>query len=268
LKGAPRGHKPPPALDLEDAVLAAYRGTCEDVPVDQLLADPQRNAAFVEACRHKARYGDAVLWNRTLLSLRKRGKLARPEKRLLGARPSKTDSYRFGSEVAMHQLSVECGLSLDEVLCDPRLAARFDETAAAFAPGFAPREYRWAALSLRKCAHDAKKAARKLLFAQPRLRLPRPKPFVPKSWQHLAGPGVYVLEGPGGQAMYVGETLDLKARLDATSRIPAWTRLGLESVRVLANPPSRHGLQSWLIGRLRPLLNSRLLALEPEAVRS
>ncbi len=266
-KAASRGQRPPSLPDLDAAVLAGYRSACASVPVDQVLADPERNASFVEACRRHAPYGDAALWNRTLLKLRKDGKLAGPRKHLSGAQPRQTDAYLFGSEVAMHQLSVECGLSLDEILCDPRLAAGFDEMAAAFAPGFAPRQYRWAALSLRKRAHDAKKAARQLLLAQPRWRLPRPKPFAPTSWQHCAGPGVYVLEGPGGQTMYVGETLDLKARLDATFRIPAWTRLGIESIRILADPPKRHGLQSLLIGRLRPLLNSRLLALEAEAIR-
>ena len=47
-------------------------------------------------------------------------------------------------------LRTESARSLDDVLCDPELAREFDDRAAAFAPGFRPLQYRWAALKLRK----------------------------------------------------------------------------------------------------------------------
>ncbi len=40
------------------------------------------------------------------------------------------------------------GESVDEVLCDPKLAAEFDRVAADFAPGHSPLQYRWAALKI------------------------------------------------------------------------------------------------------------------------
>jgi hypothetical protein len=40
--------------------------------------------------------------------------------------------------------------ALDELLCNPEWAARFGEIVARIKPGFAPIDYRWAALSFRK----------------------------------------------------------------------------------------------------------------------
>jgi len=75
------------------------------------------------------------------------------------ARSSRLDGYSFAAEVAMHQLSVEIGETLDGLLCNPDLASRFDELAAAYSPGYSAFEYRWAALSLRKRAKEAKQLA-------------------------------------------------------------------------------------------------------------
>jgi site-specific DNA-methyltransferase (adenine-specific) len=42
------------------------------------------------------------------------------------------------------------GVSLDDLICDPDIAAEFDKLASELAPGFTSLEYRWAALALRK----------------------------------------------------------------------------------------------------------------------
>ena len=95
------------------------------------------------------------------------------------------DGYSFAAEVAMHQLSVEIGETLDGLLCNPDLASRFDELAAAYSPGHSPFEYRWAALSLRKRAKEAKRLAETLYHDWLRRRLPRPKKLDGGKWAEV-----------------------------------------------------------------------------------
>ena len=52
--------------------------------------------------------------------------------------------------MAVRSLERRCQTTLDRILCDPTLATEFDQVAARIAPGFAPLQYRWAALRLRK----------------------------------------------------------------------------------------------------------------------
>ena len=66
------------------------------------------------------------------------------------------DDFLFASEIAFESMLQQSAPSLDEILCDPVLAAEFDELAARFAPGYRPFEYRWGALKLRKQAKVAR----------------------------------------------------------------------------------------------------------------
>ena len=126
------------------------------------MADPERNAAFLEACKKIGVPGFPAQWNLGLMRIRKSGKLPHSENRTRVRTFEQMDGYSFAAEVAMHQLSVEIGETLDGLLCNPDLASRFDELAAAYAPGHSPFEYRWAALSLRKRAKEAKQLAETL----------------------------------------------------------------------------------------------------------
>ena len=56
------------------------------------------------------------------------------------------EQYLFASEIAWRQMIDGGHDSLDSILCDPFLAAQFDELAARWAPGYSPLEYRWAAI--------------------------------------------------------------------------------------------------------------------------
>jgi hypothetical protein len=72
-------------------------------------------------------------------------------------------------------------------------------------------------------------------------------------------PGVYVLENDV-EVLYVGEALDVGSRIAQFVDHSSWSKLGLSKVRVI--PGERgllHGLQSALIGRTRPWLNTSLL---------
>jgi site-specific DNA-methyltransferase (adenine-specific) len=257
---------PAPTLELHQVITAAYVQACDGLPSDWVIADPEANAAFVEACRRGGAPGGAVTWNRTLLRLRKSGKLPRAKRGgIRRISRSAMDSYRFASEIALGILS-NLGASLDDVLCDPKLVAKFDDIASRFAPGHSPLEYRWAALDLRKRAHAHKKEA-ECIDRSPRFG--RPMSWEAEVLDRLAaGPGLYVLLGCGNEPLYVGETLDLAARIRChwlvVSRGEPWQGFLPESVitrshvRRTTTKPIQP-IHSWLIGQRQPRFNLPLL---------
>ena len=204
--------------------------------------------------------GFPAQWNLGLMRIRKSGKLPHSENRVPVRTFQQMDGYSFAAEVAMHQLSVEIGETLDGLLCNPDLASRFDELAAAYSPGHSPFEYRWAALSLRKRAKEAKQLAETLYHDWLRRAVAAPKKLDAASGRICNGPGVYVLHAAGNERLYVGETFDLGRRLELTMQIPAWQRMQPAAVTILPDDGKPFGLQAVLIRRLKPVLNSRLLA--------
>ncbi len=257
-----RPGRPLPAIEeFHRRVLAAYQSTQDGGPLDHLLIDPARQEAFLASCRQNRLPGNEVVWLRTLLLLRKAGKLPRTGKRARSLGPSDTDRYSFGSEVALQLLSVECQASLDDLLCDPQLAAWFDELAARYAPGFAPRQYRQAAMALRKSAHRAKQAAAALAPRYQHHRLPPKHPFRAQFWSGLSRPAVYALLDRRYKPLYIGSTQDLAGRLEQTAHTPAWTELEIAAVRWWLEPEWPEALRAYLIGRFQPPLNWAGLAM-------
>jgi DNA modification methylase len=255
---------PEESAQIDRCIIEAYKKSHQGISVDCLLADPERNAAFLEACKRAGAPGYPTQWNLSLMRIRKSGKLPHNENRSRIRTSEQMECYSFAAEVAMHQLSVEIGETLDGLLCNPDLASRFDELAAAYSPGHLPFEYRWAALSLRKRAKEAKRLAETVYQEWQQRRLPRPKPLNNGTsngdkWADFRCPGVYVLHGAGNTRLYVGETVDLSRRLELKLQIPAWQRMQPTSVTVLPDEGKPFGLQSLLIRRLNPTLNSRLL---------
>ena len=170
-----RRQTPQEGAQIVRGIIEAYKKTHQGLSVDHLVADPERNAAFLEACKQIGVPGFPAQWNLGLMRIRKSGKLPHGDGRVPVRTFAQMDGYSFAAEVAMHQLSVEFGETLDGLLCNPDLAARFDCLASAYSPGRSPFEYRWAALALRKRAKNAKRLAQTLYQDWLRRRLPRPK---------------------------------------------------------------------------------------------
>jgi site-specific DNA-methyltransferase (adenine-specific) len=215
----------------------------------------------VAACRKLGLPGDAYTFNRLLLRIRKRGKLPKarqPRRRLTF---EQMDAYSFASEIAMHLVGLDYRLTLDDILCSPPAAAEFDRTAEKFAPGFSPFEYRWAAMSIRKRARQSRSLAASRFCEWRRRKLPRATPVSKCLKAGGEQAGVYVLAG-GGQKLYVGETFNLRARIEQKLETDCWRSFQVESLVLLPtedDPARQHGLQSVLVERLEPLLNSLLL---------
>jgi DNA modification methylase len=257
-----RKGRPIPTADVETqrAVIEAFRITSNGISADSLLCDPQLNRDFVKACKQSGVPGNAYLWNRLLLRIRKAGKLPkaeRPQKRLTF---EMMDSYSVGSEIAMQWLGLDYGMRLDDILCQPSVANELDRIAAMFAPGHCSSEYRWAALSIRKRANKSKALATQRFGEWLERELPKSMPLESVTGDDFAVPGVYILTG-SGQSLYVGETTNFRRRVEQVLQSEAWTRLGTKSVQFIptGEPQIQHGLQSMLVLRTRPLLNSHLL---------
>ena len=245
-------------------VTEAFTRTHEGFSADRVVADPDLDAAFVATCVKLGLVGDARTWNLLLFRLRKAGELAHiPTARRTDLSWEDCDKYIFASEIAWQSLlNGKSAGSLDEILCDPALAAEFDKLAAQFAPGYTPREYRWAALKLRKEAKYARSRASVLETLRPM------GPRFGETWAMddlkaaglPAAPGLYVLSATQTDKLYVGETLDLRSRLMLEPpQIEAW-RAVAQSISVQAIPMdcSEAGKLAWqscFVKKYKPLLN-------------
>lgn len=243
-------------------ICEAFRLTRDGFSADRLVADPQLNANFIEACNTIGLAGDARSWNILLFRLRKAGKLVH----LATTRRTKMswddcDAYWYASEIALQQMLDDVAESVDEVMCDPALAAKFDQIAARFAPGFEPLQYRWAALKLRKGAKLARSRAAvitppaKLGKAIP-LRSFQPDTMPPK-------PGIYIIGEGQHENFYVGEALNLQSRLQAQFKKVGspnpWSQLSpslqIQTLQTEINPANILSWQSCLAAKYKPKLN-------------
>lgn len=245
--------------DVERGILSAYLATHGGHSVDQVLADPELDGAFAEACRRSGLPGGPAQWNRALLRIRKSGRLPRLASRARTLTLREMDGYSFASEVAMRQLGVDSEVAMDEILCVPELAQRFDRIAESYSPGYTPFQYRWAALAIRKRAAHARRLAQQRGDLWRQVWSPRTKAFSAESWAECDYPGVYLLLGQGGVALYVGETCNLRHRLEQTSQIAQWRSLEPSGLRLVRQDQDRCGLQSFVMGQVAPAMNWALL---------
>ena len=257
-----RKGRPNPQLDqdTQNGIIDAYKAMSQANSTDHILCDPELNVSFVDACKKRSLPGDAYTWNHLLLRIRKSGKLPRVKRVRRRLTFVDMDLYSAAAEIAMQLVTLDFDRTLDDVLCSPLLAAEFDRLAAEFAEGFTPFQYRWAAMAIRKRAKSSKELAREQFLDWFTKRLPRPKPLQACVTSKYENAGVYVLFNEG-HPLYVGETFNVKSRIEQIDSTPAWKDLAPNSVRMFSGTEQQiqHGLQSILIEKTDPLLNSRLL---------
>lgn len=261
-----RNGRPVPSLDeaTEEAVIEAFTATADGNSTDYVLCDRELNKRFVTACKQSGVPGNAYVWNRLMLRIRKAGKLPKASRSQNRLTFPSMDPYAFGSEIAMQLLEVDYGMTIDDILCAPNVAANFDRMAEQYAPGHSSFEYRWAAVSIRKRATKAKRLARDRYRDWLEEKLPKPRTLDRCCSEEYDTPGVYVLYAESGQALYVGETYSLSSRLHGILENESWLQLAPHKAILIPTdePQYQCGLQSVLIQRTRPLLNSHLLRAE------
>ena len=86
---------------------------------------------------------------------------------------SEMDTFSFAAEMAMRELQERARveeqrdkISLDKLLCSPRLSNEFDILAKQVAPGFSSLKHRWAAMTLRKARRLAITLSQMPLFEE------------------------------------------------------------------------------------------------------
>ncbi len=248
--------------ETESAVIDAYAQVSKGHSADYLLCDPELADAFVQACRDRSVPGDPRMWNSFLLRVRKSGKL--PRSTNAGRRLSHADMDRYSdaAEAALRLISLDYGLTLDEMLCSPQAVGEFDRMATMLSPGFSPFEYRWAALSLRK--RSTTKRFKQLAAEQrphwEKQPLPRRRSIEACLTSKYENPGVYVILDDQSP-LYVGETRNVRDRMERILNSETWMKFTPGSVRIweVADDRDQFGLRSYLVDKERPLLNSELL---------
>jgi DNA modification methylase len=241
-------------------VINAYKKTCRGNSTDYILCSPDLNASFVEACQKMGLQGNAFIWNRLLLRARKAGELPQSKKKQKRKRLTfrLMDSYSFASEIAMRFMELDYGLTLDDVLCRPEVAEEFDQLAKQFSPGHTSFEYRWAALAIRKRSSQSCSLAAQKFSDWLKRALPKSRPIKDFCSAKYERPGVYIVQHEA-QTLYVGETINIKERIDQVMQSDSWRVLQPTSARLVQQEEDLHGLQSILVRRNKPLLNTHLL---------
>ena len=229
-KNAPADHRGFVTTQLElpelatevDGIVEAFSKANRGFSVDRVVADPLLDEDFQLQCDRMSIPGTYAERNRFLFRIRKSGELKRA-----GVTTSKRtsfswehmDPFLFASEIAWRKVSeLYAGASLDEILCDPRLAEQFDLIADAYAGGFSALEYRWAAIKLRKEGSNGRKRAERIKpkgLGLVKFKDAEFKAFKKRQLKDLPlTPGVYAIRMEEQPFLYVGETSNLSTRLE------------------------------------------------------
>lgn len=139
-------------------VVQAYSDIREGWSADYVVLNPQKNLDFVQRCWRLGAVAAPEKLNWTLMNARKGGSLRGLASDQIFSLPRREmDEFSFAAEMAMRELQDRAWheeqqdrLTLDKLLCSPRLSVEFDALARQIAPGFTPLQYRWAAMTLRK----------------------------------------------------------------------------------------------------------------------
>ena len=264
--------KKPFDSETEKIVIEAYQSQGDGYPADYLLCDKDLNQAFVSECLSKKIGGNAYVWNRYLLQLRKAGKLPKSTRRPERLSEEQMDQYGFASEVAWRLLAIDYRKTLDDILCSPEFAAEFDRLAAEFGPAdstVTPLEYRRAAISIRKRSHDARESAAKKFRQWMQKKKKLPQVSMDDSLVELEKPGVFVMYS-GDVGIYTGESKNIRARIEQTMTNQNWSGLEPDSIAYVVDDGSlavKYALKSALAVRENPMLNCRLLIHDTELPR-
>jgi len=256
----------PQRIEPEDAkrgIIEAFFTVRRGLSADRVIADPDLNVQFLEACRRLGLPGGPVEWNLRLFNLRKAGHFTGlPRSQRTQLTREEIDQCSYACEIALKHLSDQ-GITLDAMLCDPEQASEFDKfVRSMISEQVSSFRIRWVAMYIRKRAKDNREFGQKLGIRQPQ---PRPFQYLSSLDWHTVpeGPGLYWLSS-SDKKLYIGETLDLRNRFKSQfegTKFAFWStdRNDLE-VRYRPLPDNRNlvlkGNQSlWIAHWKNPLGN-------------
>jgi DNA modification methylase len=203
------------ATEVNRGIVEAFFATRNGFPVDRVIADPELNEQFTATCIRLGLPGKPFDWNRRLMNLRKASYLKGLTRSFRTTFPLEEKSfyrYKFACEIAIQRFEHDQEVTLDHILCDPKMARDFDQ----FVLTMLTEEpsslmIRWFALRIRKAADRISQGSMKLNDFIP---MPRDvdNPFRLDDSKIPASPGLYWLSDER-RNLYVGETDNLLERL-------------------------------------------------------
>ena len=143
-------------LQAQEHLIRAYEAVYDGYSLDRVLADPALGRELISKCREIGLPGTPKDWNHLLMRLRKAGKLDCPVRNRTEISWSEFDEFLFASEIAWNDMKQHG--TLDDILCDPELAAAFDQKAQSLAPGFSSLQYRWGSADTAQNIQDRPRA--------------------------------------------------------------------------------------------------------------
>ena len=249
----------------QQAVIEAYEKSSDGYSADHLLCDKALNKQFFAQCKRQGIGGNATVWNRYLLSLRKSGVLPKSNKRTSPLSAEEMDRFGYASEIAWRLMAIDYQKTLDEILSSPDFAGEFDRIAENFGPNdsdVSSLDFRRAAVSIRKRANAARELATEKFGKWMQRSTKIPSVAINDSLDSLEQPGVFLMF-QGDVCFYVGESPNMRARIKIALDNDHWNNLQPNRVGYVANDEglaTQYGLKSALVSRESPLLNCRLLA--------
>lgn len=252
--------KKPFSEETENAIIESYGNVGQGYPADYVLCHSDLNKEFASECRKRGVGGNAFIWNRLLLNLRKQGKLPTSTNQPPRVNPKQLNRYDFASEVAWRLLAIDYQKTLDDILCSPEFAKEFDRLAKMFGPDDVESfEYRRAALTVRKRTKPARETATKNLSDWMKKKL-QPVSIDDIRNPKYEIPGTYVLQNDGA-AIYAGESENIRAHIEMMLDNPHWQGLEPDSIlcdEINDNFAAMCARKSALVQQERPALNCPL----------
>jgi DNA modification methylase len=203
----------PRGLALDEADLVdAFKAVSDSYSVERIVADPVLTAQFIDQCSERRIPGRPSEWCTSLLTLQQSGR-----SEILANRVAPTlewedaDGWEFACEMAVRRMFDEGFRSVEQILCDPEAAFRYDHFCRQICPGCSSLLYRLVALKLRTAVSEWQEehAGQPDLFAD--------EGDVPVQEAEAAeAPAVYMVRAAKRQPAFVGFTFDMRSRIAAT----------------------------------------------------
>jgi hypothetical protein len=149
--------RPKPFRDLMDLVIQAYLDVRDNQSLEYMLVESARNLQFVQRCWQLGALGGPEQFNWLLLNARKSSRLRGvPRPQYFTLPKARFEELSFASELALRYiqdrsfLEQQRRVSLDRLLCSPKLSTNYDALVRRLIPGAKSVEARWTAMTLRK----------------------------------------------------------------------------------------------------------------------
>ena len=243
---------------LAEELLSIIRHELPETPLLALLLDPKSQKLLHKACRRHKVPGSSVEWNRALWHLAV-GKatirdVASPPQQSVRFSVGSLDAFAPAAEAALSIVQRETECRLQDILCHPERVAEFDEIAGSLAPDASDFELRWTAWVLLHQRHRQQKASSRVQQNGAVAKLPRAKSLSTFRPQASLDVGVFIIEGPKKQTLYVGETAELQTHLDRMQDA-GWQRFRPQKIRWIREHQRSEQLKAHWVEQLNPLLN-------------